>query len=190
MSPLLQVTDMEKKLDFLVDMHMQYDLTGPAPITMERSNVTVSISGDRVYCTYAPPVPYSQYYIHSHTLSHTNPPRPTVLPISPLPSHSPNSHFELSEGLYLGQRAGTPLSLLSVTHEELERSPSGFSISAEREEITGSGGIARLSWGHECQYLAEGETDTDTEPFTPSGQAPLSSTGDVFPTEDAWITPP
>ncbi|XP_017350571.1 potassium voltage-gated channel subfamily KQT member 3 [Ictalurus punctatus] len=187
-----QVTDMEKKLDFLVDMHMQYDFTPPAPITMERSDVTVSISGDRVYCTYAPPVPYSQYYIHSHTLSHTNPPRPTVLPISPLPSHSPNSHFELSEQLYLDQRAGTPLSLLSVTHEELERSPSGFSISAEREEITGNGSgvMARLSWGHECQYLAEGETDTDTEPFTPSGQAPLSSTGDVFPTEEVWITPP
>ncbi|GAA6079007.1 potassium voltage-gated channel subfamily KQT member 3 [Tachysurus ichikawai] len=187
-----QVTDMEKKLDFLVDMHMQYDLTAPAPITMERSDVTVSISGDRVYCTYAPPVPYSQYYIHSNTLSHTNPRRPTVLPISPLPSHSPNSHFELSEHLYLDQRAGTPLSLLSVTHEELERSPSGFSISAEREEIRGdgSGVMARLNWDHECQYLAEGETDTDTEPFTPSGQAPLSSTGDVFPTEEVWITPP
>ncbi|KAI5626329.1 potassium voltage-gated channel subfamily KQT member 3 isoform X1, partial [Silurus asotus] len=186
-----QVTDMEKKLDFLVDMHMQYDLSAPAPITMKGSDVTVSISGDRVYCTYAPPVPYSQYYIHSQTLSHTNLPRPTVLPISPLPSHSPNSHFKVSEQLYMDQRAGTPLSLLSVTHEELERSPSGFSISAEREEITnGSGIMARLSWGDECQYLAEGETDTDTEPFTPSGQAPLSSTGDVFSTEEAWITPP
>ncbi|TTQ71771.1 Potassium voltage-gated channel subfamily KQT member 3 [Bagarius yarrelli] len=181
-----QVTDMEKKLDFLVDMHMQYDLTVPAAITMERSDVTVSISGDRVYCTYTPPVPYSQYYIHSHTLSQTNPPRPTVLPISPLPSHSPNSHFELSERLYLDQRAGTPLSLLSVTHEELARSPSGFSISDEKEEITGNGSgvMARMNWDHECHYLAEGETDSDTEPFTPSGPPPLSSTGDV------WLTPP
>ena len=30
----------------------------------------------------------------------------------------------------------------------------------------------------EKRYLAEGETDTDTDPFTPSGSMPLSSTGD------------
>ena len=30
----------------------------------------------------------------------------------------------------------------------------------------------------EKRYLAEGETDTDTDPFTPSGSMPMSSTGD------------
>ncbi|XP_017554713.1 potassium voltage-gated channel subfamily KQT member 3 [Pygocentrus nattereri] len=193
-----QVTDMEKKLDFLVDMHMQHDLTGPTHVTMERHDpsVTVSVAGDRVYCSYAPPLHYTPFYTLSHTMSnthsHSNPARPTVLPISPLPSHSPSDHLDLSEHLCMDQGAGTPLSLLSVTHEELERSPSGFSISAEREEVMGKGsGItAGSSWGRDRRYLAEGETDTDTDPFTPSGPIPLSSTGDGFATDGAWTTPP
>ncbi|XP_076837749.1 potassium voltage-gated channel subfamily KQT member 3 [Brachyhypopomus gauderio] len=191
-----QVKDMEKKLDFLVDMHMQHDPTGPAHVTMECGDptVTVSVAGDRVFCHYAPPLHYTPYYTpshaHSNTHSQSNPARPTVLPISPLPSHSPSSHLDLSEQLCAGQRVGTPLSLLSVTHEELERSPSGFSISTEREDARGSGVTAGSSWGRERRYLAEGETDTDTDPFTPSGPVPLSSTGDGFPMEEAWTTPP
>ncbi|KAI4888164.1 hypothetical protein NFI96_001525 [Prochilodus magdalenae] len=197
-STVPQVTDMEKKLDFLVDMHMQHDLTGPVHVTMERHDpsVTVSVAGDRVYCSYAPPLHYTPFYTHTHTManthSHLNPARPTVLPISPLPSHSPSDHLDLSEHICVGQGAGTPLSLLSVTHEELERSPSGFSISAEREEVMGkgSGVTAGSSWGRERRYLAEGETDTDTDPFTPSGPVPVSSTGDGFAIEGAWTTPP
>ncbi|KAA0718742.1 Potassium voltage-gated channel subfamily KQT member 3 [Triplophysa tibetana] len=184
-----QVEDMEKKLDFLVDMHMQHDLTGPAHMTMEGCDptLTVSVAGDRVYCSYGPSIhDNTPYYTHSH--SNTQPQRPTVLPISPLPSHSPSSNVSQSGG----RRVGTPLSLLSVTHEELERSPSGFSISAEKEEVTGrpSGLPVGSSWGHERQYLAEGETDTDTDPFTPSGTVPLSSTGDGFQSDGAWGTPP
>ncbi|TRY91018.1 hypothetical protein DNTS_023034 [Danionella cerebrum] len=181
-----QVEDMEKKLDFLVDMHMQHDLTCPGHMTMERCDptLTVSVAGDRVYCSYGPPVHNSQYY--------TQPPRPTVLPISPLPSHSPSANLSQSGG----QRVGTPLSLLSVTHEELERSPSGFSISAEKEEVTGKnsgltvGNAPESSWSRERRYLAEGETDTDTDPFTPSGPVPASSTGDGFHSDGAWGTPP
>uniref|UniRef100_A0A8C1R6N8 Potassium voltage-gated channel, KQT-like subfamily, member 3 n=2 Tax=Cyprinus carpio TaxID=7962 RepID=A0A8C1R6N8_CYPCA len=170
-----QVEDMEKKLDFLVDMHMQPDLTGPGHMTMER---------DRVYCSYGPPPHNTPHY----TRSDANPPRPTVLPISPLPSHSPSSNVSQSGG----RRVGTPLSLLSVTHEELERSPSGFSISAEKEEVTGkaSGLVAGSSWGCDRRYLAEGETDTDTDPFTPSGPVPPSSTGDGFYSDGTWGTPP
>ncbi|XP_056600305.1 potassium voltage-gated channel subfamily KQT member 3 isoform X1 [Triplophysa dalaica] len=183
-----QVEDMEKKLDFLVDMHMQHDLTGPAHMTMEGCDptLTVSVAGDRVYCSYGPSLHITPYYTHSH--SNTQPQRPTVLPISPLPSHSPSSNVSQSGG----RRVGTPLSLLSVTHEELERSPSGFSISAEKEEVMGRpcGLPAGSSWGHERQYLAEGETDTDTDPFTPSGTVPLSSTGDGFHSDGAWGTPP
>ncbi|KAI7809806.1 putative potassium voltage-gated channel subfamily KQT member 3, partial [Triplophysa rosa] len=181
-----QVEDMEKKLDFLVDMHMQHDLTGPAHMTMERCEptLTVSVAGDRVYCSYGPPIHNTPYYTHSNT----QPQRPTVLPISPLPSQSPSSNVSQSGG----RRVGTPLSLLSVTHEELERSPSGFSISAEKEEVKGrpSGLPVGSSWGHDCQYLAEGETDTDTDPFTPSGTVPPSSTGDGFHSDGAWGTPP
>lgn len=177
---------MEKKLDFLVDMHMQHDLTGPGHMTMERCDptLTVSVAGDRVYCSYGPPMHNTPAY----TRSDANPPRPTVLPISPLPSHSPSSNVSQSGG----RRVGTPLSLLSVTHEELERSPSGFSISAEKEEVTGkaSGLTAGSSWGRDRRYLAEGETDTDTDPFTPSGPVPPSSTGDGFHSDGAWGTPP
>ncbi|KTF76279.1 hypothetical protein cypCar_00029581 [Cyprinus carpio] len=181
-----QVEDMEKKLDFLVDMHMQPDLTGPGHMTMERCDptLTVSVAGDRVYCSYGPPPHNTPHY----TRSDANPPRPTVLPISPLPSHSPSSNVSQSGG----RRVGTPLSLLSVTHEELERSPSGFSISAEKEEVTGkaSGLVAGSSWGCDRRYLAEGETDTDTDPFTPSGPVPPSSTGDGFYSDGTWGTPP
>lgn len=177
---------MEKKLDFLVDMHMQHDLTGPGHMTLERCDptLTVSVAGDRVYCSYVPPPHNTPHY----TRSDANPPRPTVLPISPLPSHSPSSNASQSGG----RRVGTPLSLLSVTHEELERSPSGFSISAEKEEVTGkaSGLTAGSSWGRDHRYLAEGETDTDTDPFTPSGPIPLSSTGEGFHSDGAWGTPP
>lgn len=180
---------MEKKLDFLVDMHMQYDLTAPGHITMERNDLTVSITGDRVYCSYTPPLPYTPFY--SHSFSHTNPTRPTVLPISPLPNHSPSSPADLSERPCSDQRAGTPLSLLSVTHEELERTPSGFSISADKDDFSrrGSGATTGSGWDHEHRYLAEGETDSDSEPFTPGGRA-LTSTNDGYQTDDAWITPP
>ncbi|XP_024275684.1 potassium voltage-gated channel subfamily KQT member 3 [Oncorhynchus tshawytscha] len=136
--------------------------------------------------------------------------RPNVLPISSLldtqvagrdGGHGPQSpyteHLTLGLGRTMGQRAVTdtsPLSMLSVNHEELERSPSGFSISGEREDredptLGTAGGSGRL---RDSRYLAEGETDTDTEPFTPSGgggQLPMSSTGEGFP-DSVWNTPP
>ncbi|CAB1325666.1 unnamed protein product, partial [Coregonus sp. 'balchen'] len=136
--------------------------------------------------------------------------RPTVLPISSLldtqvagrdGGHGPHSpyteHLTLGLGRTMGQRAATdtsPLSMLSVNHEELERSLSGFSISGEREDredpmLGASGGSGGLQ---DRRYLAEGETDTDTEPFTPSGgggQLPMSSTGEGFP-DSVWNTPP
>lgn len=135
--------------------------------------------------------------------------RPNVLPISSLldtqmagrDGHGPQSpyteHLTLGLGRTMGQRAVTdtsPLSMLSVNHEELERSPSGFSISGEREDredptLGTAGGSGRL---RDSRYLAEGETDTDTEPFTPSGgggQLPKSSTGEGFP-DSVWNTPP
>uniref|UniRef100_A0A8B9SAR2 Potassium voltage-gated channel subfamily Q member 3 n=1 Tax=Apteryx owenii TaxID=8824 RepID=A0A8B9SAR2_APTOW len=115
--------------------------------------------------------------------------RPTVLPIFTLMDSQVtyHSHGDLqspySDKVSPRQRrsftrdSDTPLSLLSVNHEELERSPSGFSISQDRDDFPfgPNGGSA---WMREKCYLAEGETDTDTDPFTPSGSMPLSSTGD------------
>ncbi|XP_027701327.1 potassium voltage-gated channel subfamily KQT member 3 [Vombatus ursinus] len=115
--------------------------------------------------------------------------RPTVLPIltlldSRVSYHSQAElHSPYQEQISPRQRrsftrdSDTPLSLLSVNHEELERSPSGFSISQDRDDyLFGPNGGS--SWMREKRYLAEGETDTDTDPFTPSGSMPLSSTGD------------
>ncbi|XP_065103125.1 potassium voltage-gated channel, KQT-like subfamily, member 2a isoform X2 [Paramisgurnus dabryanus] len=80
----------------------------------------------------------------------------------------------------------TSLSIPSVDHEELERSFSGFSISQAREEdyvppvalgMFGGGGGGAL-----CTrlrpFLAEGESDTDSDLYTPGAPSPLSFTGD------------
>ncbi|KAF4109950.1 potassium voltage-gated channel, KQT-like subfamily, member 2a isoform X2 [Onychostoma macrolepis] len=79
----------------------------------------------------------------------------------------------------------TSLSIPSVDHEELERSFSGFSISQAREEdyvppvslgLFGGGGgtlCTRLR-----PYLAEGESDTDSDLYTPGAPSPLSFTGE------------
>uniref|UniRef100_A0A670Y8E9 Potassium voltage-gated channel subfamily Q member 3 n=1 Tax=Pseudonaja textilis TaxID=8673 RepID=A0A670Y8E9_PSETE len=120
--------------------------------------------------------------------------RPTVLPI--VTFMDPQVSFQSpprelwspqSDRFSSRQRqrdSDTPLSLLSVNHEELERSPSGFSISQDRDDFL-FGPNGGTSWMKEKRYLAEGETDTDTDPFTPSGSMPLSSTGDGI-SESIW----
>ncbi|CAM4716546.1 unnamed protein product [Leuciscus chuanchicus] len=79
----------------------------------------------------------------------------------------------------------TSLSIPSVDHEELDRSFSGFSISQTREGeyvppvslgLFGGGGgtlCTRLR-----PYLAEGESDTDSDLYTPGAPSPLSFTGE------------
>ncbi|XP_067835867.1 potassium voltage-gated channel subfamily KQT member 3 [Heptranchias perlo] len=126
--------------------------------------------------------------------------RPTVLPISSLTDTQGNIYpsyqggeltSPFSDKLTLRHRrstrdSDTPISLLSVNHEELERSPSGFSISLTKDDLTfglNGGG----SWPKSKIYLAEGETDTDTDPYTPCGSAPLSSTGEGLP-DNTWPT--
>uniref|UniRef100_A0AAQ5Z0M3 Potassium voltage-gated channel, KQT-like subfamily, member 3 n=1 Tax=Amphiprion ocellaris TaxID=80972 RepID=A0AAQ5Z0M3_AMPOC len=208
-----QVEDMEKKLDFLVDMHIQHtehlqvDSAGGAQMTLETCDPTGNGGIRRVFFNYAEAFPHMSFQV---PVSKVNPfygrgqggregaiptytERPTVLPISSLQ--------DLSVGLGRttgGRGADSPLSMLSVNHEELERSPSGFSISGEREGEEGVGlsmgaGVATgdASWTRpRPSYLAEGETDTDTDPFTPSGgPLPLSSTGEGFG-DAVWNTPP
>ncbi|KAF1383201.1 hypothetical protein PFLUV_G00128860 [Perca fluviatilis] len=229
-----QVEDMEKKLDFLVDMHIQHtehlqvDSAGAARMTLEACDATANGEVRRVFFNYAEAFPHMAYQMAvgggrgasaegarlagGRVLSDRQPPptsqlhqqrrpaatiptyteRPTVLPISSLQ--------DLSAGLgrTTGGRGGdSPLSLLSVNHEELERSLSGFSISVEREEggdfsIGGAAAVAgdASSSRPRPSYLAEEETDTDTDPFTPSGgPLPLSSTGEGFG-DAVWNMPP
>ncbi|KAM9349397.1 potassium voltage-gated channel subfamily KQT member 3 [Symphorus nematophorus] len=234
-----QVEDMEKKLDFLVDMHIQHtehlqvDSAGAARMTLETCDPTGNGEIRRVFLNYAEAFPHMSYQVPvskvtpyygrgrgggegvglaggSHAPSDHQPPsqlhqrhppgaiptyteRPTVLPISSL------QDLTVGLGRTTGGRGGdSPLSMLSVNHEELERSPSGFSISGEREGEEGEdfsmgAGVATgdPSWTRpRPSYLAEGETDTDTDPFTPSGgPLPLSSTGEGFG-DAVWNTPP
>ncbi|KAL2103673.1 hypothetical protein ACEWY4_000541 [Coilia grayii] len=88
----------------------------------------------------------------------------------------------------------TSLSIPSVDHEELERSFSGFSISQAREEdympqpsgmgmLGGVGGTFRARLR---PYLAEGESDTDSELYTPGAPSPLSW-GEAQFGERAWM---
>nr|XP_023671557.1 potassium voltage-gated channel subfamily KQT member 3 isoform X1 [Paramormyrops kingsleyae] len=221
-----QVEDMEKKLDFLVDMHMQHtehlqvDAGGAAQLTMgdprggkpggKEDNRYAEIR--RVLLDYTDSCPHMPYQVpiskvtpyYSFRQDHGMPlgpvaptytERPTVLPISSL--LETQGHFggegpspRPGQGWTLGRDVDTPLSLPSVNHEELERSPSGFSISQEREDVSFSTGAGpgAPGWVKEKRYLAEGETDTDTDPFTPSGPLPLSSTGEGFP-DSVWNTP-
>lgn len=205
---------MEKKLDFLVDMHIQHseqlhvDSAGTAHMTLEGG-------GDiqRLFFNYSESYPHMAYQEPLSKVSHsygkerkrsrdhasrqllapipTYTERPTVLPISSLQDVSALPGRTSGEP----QRNDSPLSLLSVNHDELERSPSGFSISAEREGEEERAGEActepGLSWTRpRPSYLAEGETDTDTDPFTPSGgPIPMSSTGEGFG-DAVWSTPP
>ncbi|GAB5584246.1 potassium voltage-gated channel subfamily KQT member 3 [Prionailurus iriomotensis] len=241
-----QVHDMGKKLDFLVDMHMQHmerlqvhvteyyptkGTSSPADVEKMENNRDSDLK--TIICNYSetgpPEAPYSfhqvpidkvgPYGFFAHdpvtlprggpssgkvqaTLSSsatTYAKRPTVLPVltlldSRVSYHSQAElHGPCSDRVSPRQRrsitrdSDTPLSLMSVNHEELERSPSGFSISQDRDDyVFGPNGGS--SWMREKRYLAEGETDTDTDPFTPSGSLPLSSTGDGI-SDSVW-TPP
>ncbi|KAM9855183.1 potassium voltage-gated channel subfamily KQT member 2-like [Aulostomus maculatus] len=92
----------------------------------------------------------------------------------------------------------TSLSIPSVDHEELERSFSGFSISQAKEDFfgpsffTGSGGAAAVGTeggaapslcARVRPFIAEGESDTDSDLYAPS---PLSFTGEVACGERGW----
>uniref|UniRef100_A0A8C0H4J0 Potassium voltage-gated channel subfamily Q member 3 n=1 Tax=Chelonoidis abingdonii TaxID=106734 RepID=A0A8C0H4J0_CHEAB len=232
-----QVHDMGKKLDFLVDMHMQHmeqlqvqvtelcplkEAASPAEEKREENRYSELKSIIYKYsepCTHETPYNFHQVpvqkvgpygflaqdpmnYLLPFSLGGQNSgklqampsstsyaERPTVLPIltfidsqvryqSQADLQSPNSdRISPRQKRSLTRDSDTPLSLLSVNHEELERSLSGFSISQDKEDFP-FGPNGGSTWMREKRYLAEGETDTDTDPFTPSGSMPLSSTGD------------
>ncbi|XP_010874082.2 potassium voltage-gated channel subfamily KQT member 2 isoform X2 [Esox lucius] len=84
----------------------------------------------------------------------------------------------------------TSLSIPSVDHEELERSFSGFSISQAKEDFFGAsffsgvaGAVADTGAGASLcarvrPFIAEGESDTDSDLYTPGAPSPLSFSGE------------
>ncbi|XP_059378715.1 potassium voltage-gated channel subfamily KQT member 2-like isoform X1 [Carassius carassius] len=122
---------------------------------------------------------------------------PSLYRIPPPPFHEngDNSRSRRSRRSVQQQAAesDTSVSIPSVDHEELERSFSGFSISQAREEdyvppvglrlIGGGGGMlcTRLR-----PYLAEAESDTDSDLCTPGAPSPLSFTGEGPFSDRMW----
>lgn len=93
-----------------------------------------------------------------------------------------------------GIDSDTSLSIPSVDHEALDCSFSGFSISQPKEEdfLTPvnlglfGGGRGMVFCTRIRPYLAEGESDTDSDLYTPGGPSPLSFTGEVAFGDRGW----
>ncbi|XP_075427614.1 potassium voltage-gated channel subfamily KQT member 2 isoform X2 [Ascaphus truei] len=138
------------------------------------------------------------YHRHSHGSSPVGDPG-SLVRIPPPPSH------ERSLSAYGGSRMGggkserneegsakprdsaalrdsdTSISIPSVDHEELERSFSGFSISQSKEnlEVQNNGAVVGPVPSTKARpYIAEGESDTDSDLCTPCGPPPRSVTGE------------
>ncbi|XP_036281826.1 potassium voltage-gated channel subfamily KQT member 2 isoform X3 [Pipistrellus kuhlii] len=119
--------------------------------------------------------------------------------IPPPPSH------ERSLSAHNGGRAGaeglrhegalrdsdTSISIPSVDHEELERSFSGFSISQSKENLDALNSCyaAAAPCAKVRPYIAEGESDTDSDLCTPCGPPPRSATGEGPFGEVGWAGP-
>ncbi|MGH0174447.1 UNVERIFIED_CONTAM: hypothetical protein FKN15_068054 [Acipenser sinensis] len=138
--------------------------------------------------------PISEYQRHSQGNSPVGDPS-SLVRIPPPPSHdrSSGSHNGSNRGGAEYEAAGkhhdsalrdsdTSISIPSVDHEELERSFSGFSISQSKENMdylnnSYYGAVAPCAAIR--PYIAEGESDTDSDICSPSGLSPRSATGDV-----------
>ncbi|XP_051685091.1 potassium voltage-gated channel subfamily KQT member 2 isoform X3 [Oryctolagus cuniculus] len=85
----------------------------------------------------------------------------------------------------------TSISIPSVDHEELERSFSGFSISQSKENLDALGGgfAAVAPRARVRPYIAEGESDTDSDLCTPCGPPPRSATGEGPFGDVGWAGP-
>ncbi|XP_053309540.1 potassium voltage-gated channel subfamily KQT member 2 isoform X2 [Spea bombifrons] len=140
------------------------------------------------------------YHRHSHGSSPVGDPG-NMVRIPPPPSH------ERSFFAYGGSRSGgveegsvkhrdaaglrdsdTSISIPSVDHEELERSFSGFSISQSKEnlDVLNNGAVAVPGPSKVRPYIAEGESDTDSDLCTPCGPPPKSATGEGPYGELGW----
>ncbi|KAM5218562.1 potassium voltage-gated channel subfamily KQT member 2 isoform 6-T8 [Hipposideros larvatus] len=85
----------------------------------------------------------------------------------------------------------TSISIPSVDHEELERSFSGFSISQSKENLDALNSCyaAAAPCAKVRPYIAEGESDTDSDLCTPCGPPPRSATGEGPFGDVGWAGP-
>lgn len=85
----------------------------------------------------------------------------------------------------------TSISIPSVDHEELERSFSGFSISQSKENLDALNSCyaAVAPCAKVRPYIAEGESDTDSDLCTPCGPPPRSATGEGPFGDVGWAGP-
>ncbi|XP_067856288.1 potassium voltage-gated channel subfamily KQT member 2 [Heptranchias perlo] len=99
-----------------------------------------------------------------------------------------DQYYKCQEASLKERDSDTSISIPSVDHEELERSYSGFSISQSKENLdclnnASYGGVTPLSKVR--LYIAEGESDTDSEACTPCGP-PRSAIGEGAHSDFAW----
>ncbi|KFV58670.1 Potassium voltage-gated channel subfamily KQT member 2, partial [Gavia stellata] len=80
----------------------------------------------------------------------------------------------------------TSISIPSVDHEELERSFSGFSISQSKENLDILNNSCYAAVAKIRPYIAEGESDTDSDLCTPCGPPPRSATGEGPFSDMGW----
>ncbi|XP_034978531.2 potassium voltage-gated channel subfamily KQT member 2 isoform X5 [Zootoca vivipara] len=83
----------------------------------------------------------------------------------------------------------TSISIPSVDHEELERSFSGFSISQSKENLDVLNNGCYTAVAKIRPYIAEGESDTDSDLCTPYGPPPRSATGEGPFSDMGWSAP-
>ncbi|XP_077017800.1 potassium voltage-gated channel subfamily KQT member 2 isoform X3 [Tamandua tetradactyla] len=111
---------------------------------------------------------------HERSLSAYGGSRASAEPPRPEDAVGPRGH---ESGL---RDSDTSISIPSVDHEELERSFSGFSISQSKENLEALNGhyAAAAPCAKIRPYIAEGESDTDSDLCTPCGPPPRSATGE------------
>ncbi|XP_074928313.1 potassium voltage-gated channel subfamily KQT member 2 isoform X4 [Chelonoidis abingdonii] len=151
---------------------------------------------------------HQPYQRHSHGSSPVGDPG-SLVRIPPPPSHerslSAYSSGNRASAEYLRNEditakhhdsalrdSDTSISIPSVDHEELERSFSGFSISQSKEnlDILNNGCYAAVAPCAKIRpYIAEGESDTDSDLCTPCGPPPRSATGEGPFSDMGWSAP-
>ncbi|XP_036862407.1 potassium voltage-gated channel subfamily KQT member 2 isoform X28 [Manis javanica] len=103
--------------------------------------------------------------------------------------HRASTEFLRHEGAL--RDSDTSISIPSVDHEELERSFSGFSISQSKENLDALNSCyaAVAPCAKVRPYIAEGESDTDSDLCTPCGPPPRSATGEGPFGDVGWAAP-
>ncbi|KAM8920048.1 potassium voltage-gated channel subfamily KQT member 2 isoform 1-T1 [Lycaon pictus] len=103
--------------------------------------------------------------------------------------HRASTEFLRPEGAL--RDSDTSISIPSVDHEELERSFSGFSISQSKENLDALNSCyaAVAPCAKVRPYIAEGESDTDSDLCTPCGPPPRSATGEGPFSDVGWAGP-